>query len=163
MSFNRWAYGEGNPVNHLAPFGFWSIAPGFNLSNGGLYGQGKLTVPSALCTTPCYTTRDATQTASIFVPQKKNGILYNAVVLQLPKCDAWKLAIPTDTNDWEVVLRKSGTSWAFSQGSLTSLAVGTAIGVGLDDGMVPLGIEMDPSNSYNISDSIAFALFRAQS
>jgi hypothetical protein len=162
MSMNRWGYVEGNPINYRDPFGFWSIAPGFELTNGGLYGQGKITVlTSALCTTACYTERGSTESIPIFVPKKKNEILYNDVILQLPKCNAWELAIPTNTEDWKIVFSKSGKSWSFSQGTFTSLTVGMVSGVGLESGMVPLGVEMTPS--YDVSASIAFKLFRAQS
>ncbi len=163
LSMNRWLYVEGNPVNYRDPFGLWSIAPGFDLSNGGLYGQGQLTVPtSILCTTTCYTERGSTESVPIFVPRKRNGILYNDIILQLPRCDAWELAIPTNTNDWEVIFTKSGKSQAFSQGLFTTLAVGVGTGGGYESGMVPVGIEVIPSYGFDVSSTVAYQLFRAQ-
>ncbi len=173
LSLNRWNYTNSNPINYRDPFGLWRIAPGFELSNGGLYGQGQLTLPtSTLCTTACYTERGSKESVPIFVPQKKNGILYNGIILQLPRCDAWELAIPTNTNDWKVVFRTNGKSWAFSQGAGTSWTVGLASGMGLDSGFVPIDvqyakegnrIQTDPSSYYSVNDSVAFRLFMAQS
>jgi RHS repeat-associated protein len=177
LSLNRWNYTEGNPVNFSDPLGLWSIAPGLELSNGGLYRRGQLTLPTyALCTTACYTERGSKESVPIFVPSKENGILYNDIILQSPRCDAWELIIPTNTNDWNVIFRTRGKSWAFSQGAGTSWTVGLASGMGFDSGFVPINayygeesseepgqIQTDPSSYYSVNGSIAFALFRAQS
>jgi hypothetical protein len=173
LSLNRWNYTKSNPVNYRDPLGLWWIDSGFDLSNGGLYGQGQLTLPSgAVCTKACFTSPAATETVPIFVPRTKNGILYNDIILRLPRCDAWKLAIPTNTNDWEVIFRKRAKSWAFSQGAGTSWTVGLAAGMGLDTGYISIDaqyaeeggrIQTDPSSYYSVNGSIAFNLFMAQS
>lgn len=162
LSLNRWNYVKGNPVNYTDPSGLWRIAPGFDLSNGGIYGQGQLTAPGGvLCSGTCWTT--PTTTVPIFVPQKRNGILYNDVILEIPRCDAWELALPTNTNDWKVIFTKSGNSQAFSQGGFVDLSIAAAVGMGYDSGFLPLGIQFDPSSYYGVNASIAFQLFMAQS
>jgi hypothetical protein len=69
----------------------------------------------------------------IFVPQKRNGILYNDVILEIPRCDAWELALPTNTNDWKVIFTKSGNSQAFSQGGFVDLSIAAAVGMGFEN------------------------------
>lgn len=182
LTFNHWNYTNSNPINYRDPLGLWSIAPGFELSDGGIYGQGQLTIPSALCSGPCWTTSSAQTTTSIFVPQMMNGILYNDIMFQSPtasiflnwdkydiiqrsllRCHEDEIIVPTNTNAWKTILTTSGNSQAFSRGGFTTLAVGIAVGMGYDSGFVPLGIQLDPSSYYNVNSSIAFQLFRAQS
>jgi RHS repeat-associated protein len=182
LSFNHWNYTNSNPINYRDPLGLWSIAPGFELSDGGIYGQGQLTVPSALCSETCWTSSSPQTTVSIFVPQKVNGVLYNDIMYQSPtasiflhwdkydiiqrsllRCHQDEIVVPTNTNAWNTIAAKSGNSHAFSRGGFADLTVGMATGMGYDSGFVPLSIQLDPSSYYSVNASIAFQLFSAQS
>ena len=84
-TLNRWEFVGENPVNYVDPSGHWEILPGYDLSDGGIYGSGQLTMPGSplRCSGNCW--MPANTAMSVFVPQMLNGVLYNDVMYETPK------------------------------------------------------------------------------
>ena len=186
LSLNSWNYVTGNPVNRIDPLGLWELAPGFNLSEGGIFGKGVLEMQGSpiKCKGTCV--GPASTKIPIFVPPVVGGKLYNDQyygrygytdirmikhwieydILQkrgLTACYSDEVIVPKNTDDWKVVYQTVGKSYAFSQGAWVDLTVAIGLGMGYDFGFSPIDMTMNPVSYYSNNLSIAFQLFAAQS
>jgi RHS repeat-associated protein len=180
QSFNKWLYVSDNPINRIDPLGLWELAPGLNLHQGGMYGEGELEMQP--CEGGCY---GPPQSISIFVPPIKNGKLYNDqsygrfgytdihlikrwaeydILHKMGMIDcSGEIVIARNTDDWKVVYQLHGKSYAFSHGAFVDSTVSIALAMGYDDGFVPIDITLDQSSYLSNNWSIALQLFAAQS
>ena len=180
QSFNKWLYVSDNPINRIDPLGLWELAPGFNLSAGGIYGKGILEMQGSpiQCEGTCFD--PASTSIPIFVPPVVDGKLYNDQhygrygytdirlikrlieydILQkkgMMSCYLGEMILSRNTDDWKVIYQHSGISTAFSQGLLMDLFTGIAMANGYDQGFVPVNVSF--SIPHDQSWSIALAIF----
>ena len=159
-----------NPVNNVDPWGRWDILPGFTLSDGGMYGQGQITVPFNFCSGYCWSSTNANNTLSLFVPKFKNSKLYSDMVYiqdghvypaieSTYRClaDAFPLYIQSD--DWITVKTITGKSNSFTRGLFADIANATAFGNGYQG---PMPWDLTFENTVDPNWSIALRLYRSQ-
>lgn len=168
-------------MNRIDPSGLWAILPGYELSNGGMYGQGMLTMPGSPqpCKTACWDV--ASTTMPIFVPTYKDGFLYDDIAYRVPKTmdgpiiTSWNEYDPIEAsfrcmdnaivvsvlrNEWRTIFTRKGKSQAFSHGGFYDFTVLMALGMGYDSGFVPYDVTFDASIDENWSTALAYYRFQ---